>query len=222
MAQPKVGVILSGCGVKDGSEIHEAVCTLLELARGGAEAVCIAPDLPQTAVFDHRSGQKTGESRNVMTEAARIARGKIRDIREIRASDLDAAILPGGYGAASNLCDFASAGSKCTVNPEVERLLLAMHAAGKPIGAICIAPTLVARVFGGKGIAAELTIGTDPETAAKIGEMGCRHVNRSAREVCVDKANRLVTTPAYMSAKSIDEAADGIALLVKEVLRQVG
>jgi enhancing lycopene biosynthesis protein 2 len=221
MAQARVGVILCGCGVQDGSEIHEAVCTLLELARNGAEAVCVAPDLPQAGVVDHRKGEAAPEKRNMMTEAARIARGKVRDIREIKASALDAVVLPGGYGAAKNLCDFATAGADCTVNPEVERLLLEMHAAGKPIGAICIAPVIVARVFGKKGIPVQLTIGTDPGTASKIRQMGATHVDRPVREICVDTANRIVSTPAYMSAERIDEAADGIALLIKEVLKLV-
>jgi enhancing lycopene biosynthesis protein 2 len=221
MAHPRVGVILSGCGVQDGSEIHEAVCTLLEIARNDAEAICIAPDQPQTSVIDHRKGEPTGEMRNMMTEAARIARGKIRDIRGVSSADLDAVILPGGFGAASNLCDFAVSGTQCSVNHDVERLLLEMHGAGKPIGAICIAPAIVARVFGKKGIPVELTIGTDPGTASKFREMGVRHADRQAREICIDRANRIVSTPAYMLAGRIDEAADGIALLVKEVLKQV-
>ena len=219
MARRKVGVILSGCGVQDGSEIHEAVCALLELDRNDAEAVCIAPNLPQHDVVDHAKGSVTSEKRNMLTEAARIARGKIRDIREIMAADLDAVILPGGFGAAKNLCDFAIAGAGCSVNPDLERLLLEMHASGKPIGAICIAPTIVARVFGKKGIAVQVTIGTDPETSAKIKEMGAEPVDRQAREICVDRSNRIVTTPAYMLAGRIDEAADGIALLVREVLK---
>ncbi len=219
MTQRKVGVVLSGCGVQDGSEIHEAVCTLLELARNDAEAVCIAPDLPQHDVVDHAKGVVAPEKRNMLTEAARIARGKIRDIREIKASDLDAVILPGGFGAAKNLCDFASAGTECSVNPDLERLLIEMHASGKPIGAICIAPTILARVFGRKGIPVQLTIGTDPDTSAKIRAMGAEPVDRQVREICVDRSNRIVSTPAYMLAGRIDEAADGIALLVREVVK---
>ncbi len=221
MANRKIGVVLCGCGVQDGSEIHEAVCTLLEIARNGAEAVCVAPDLPQADVVDHLKGAKTSETRNMLTEAARIARGKVRDIHGVGAKDLDAVILPGGFGAAKNLCDFAVSGANCRVNPDVERLLLEMHAAGKPIGAICIAPTAVARVFGKKGIPVQLTIGSDPGTAAKIETMGARHVVRNVREVCIDEENRIVSTPAYMLAGSIDEAADGIALLVREVVKRV-
>lgn len=219
MARTRIGVILSGCGVSDGSEIHEAVATLIEIARNDAEAICMAPDVPQAGVFDHRAGQSTGETRNVLAESARIARGKILDIRDVRASDLDAVILPGGFGAATNLCDFGSAGVECTVNPDVERLLLELHAAKKPIGAICIAPALVARVFGRKKIPVTLTIGTDTETASMLVAMGARHEDHAVREICLDAENRIVTTPAYMMAQRIDETADGIALLVKEVVR---
>lgn len=219
MAQRKVGVVLCGSGVQDGSEIHEAVCTLLELARNDAEAVCIAPDLPQHDVVDHAKGAATTEKRNMLTEAARIARGKISDIRGISAADLDAVILPGGFGAVKNLCDFAFAGASCNVNPDLEKLLLDMHAAGKPIGAICIAPAIVARVFGKSGIEVQLTIGTDPDTSGKLRAMGAQPVDRKVREVCVDAQNRIVSTPAYMLAGRIDEAADGIALLVREVLK---
>ncbi len=221
MARTRVGVILSGCGVNDGSEIHEAVLTLLELARNGADAVAMAPDAPQTDVIDHAKGAPSpaSEKRNMMVESARISRGAIQDIRHVRASDLDAVILPGGYGAAKSLCNFATAGVDCAVHPEVERLLLELHAAKKPIGAICIAPALVARVFGRKGIAVELTIGNDAETSGKLAAMGARPANRSVREICLDAENRIVSTPAYMLAQRIDEAADGIALLVEEVLK---
>jgi enhancing lycopene biosynthesis protein 2 len=222
MANPRVGVILSGCGVQDGSEIHEAVFTLYELARNGATAICMAPDAPQPDVVDHRTGKAMSQPRNMLTEAARIARGKIRDIREVKASELDAVILPGGFGAAKNLCTFATKGVDCTVNPEVSRLLLELHAAKKPIGAICIAPTVVARVFGSKGIPVQLTIGHDADTAAKLEAMGAKHVGQDVREIVVDSANRIVSTPAYMLAETIDEAADGIAKLVKEVVKLAG
>lgn len=219
MARRRVGVILSGCGVKDGSEIHEATITLLELARGGADAVCAAPDAPQVGVVDHRVGSPTAETRNMLTESARIARGKISDIRDLHASDIDAVILPGGYGAATNLSDFASAGEACAIQPELERLLLEMHAAGKPIGAMCIAPPLVARALAKKGIRARVTIGTDRGTAEQVEKMGAEHVDCAVDGIVVDEANKIVTTPAYMLAGSIDEAAEGIAKLVAEVIR---
>lgn len=219
MAKPKVGVILSGCGVQDGSEIHEATITLLEIARNGLEAIAIAPDLPQAQVVDHRIGKPVHETRNMLTESARIARGTIRDIRTVRAADLDALILPGGYGAATNLSDFAKAGEACAVHPELERLLLEMHAAKKPIGAMCIAPPLVAAVLGKKGVRVRVTVGNDPGIAEKIEKMGGAHVSCRVEDVIVDEPNRLVTTPAYMLAQGIDEAATGIAKLVHEIGR---
>ncbi len=222
MARLRVGVILSGCGVKDGSEIHEATITLLELARAGADAICAAPDAPQAAVVDHRSGNPTTESRNMLTEAARIARGAIRDLRALRASEIDAVNLPGGYGAATNLSDFAAAGGACSVRPELEQLLLEMHAAGKPIGAICIAPPLVAKALAKRGIRPRVTIGTDPETIAEVKKTGAEHLACPADGVVVDEANKIVTTPAYMLAGGIDQVAEGIAGLVREVIRLAG
>jgi enhancing lycopene biosynthesis protein 2 len=212
----KIGVVLSGCGVFDGSEIHEAVITLLAIDRNGAEAVCMAPDMELDEV-DHLTSQPTGAKRNVLVESARIARGKIRNIAEVKAADLDALIFPGGFGAAKNLCDFAFKGPQASVNAEVARLLQEMVAAKKPVGALCIAPALVATVLG-KGQSPKLTIGTDAGTAGAINQTGSVHVDCGAREMVIDKEHKIVTTPAYMLAGSIAEAAEGIEKAVKAVL----
>lgn len=212
----KIGVVLSGCGVYDGSEIHEAVLTLLAIDRNGAEAVCMAPDM-ELAEVDHLVGQPTGASRNVLVESARIARGKITDIAKIKAADLDAIVFPGGFGAVKNLCDFAIKGSDAHVHREVSRLLQEMAAAKKPIGAICIAPALVAAVLG-KEYAPEVTIGNDKGTAAAINATGSIHLNCPVRELVVDSSNKIVSTPAYMLASCISEAADGIEKAVKAVI----
>jgi len=212
----KIGVVLSGCGVYDGSEIHEAVLILLAIDRNGAEAVCMAPDM-ELAEVNHLAGQPTGAKRNVLIESARIARGNITDIAKIKAADLDAIIFPGGFGAAKNLCDFAQKGADAAVQPEVARLLKEMAAAKKPIGAICIAPALIAAVLG-KEYAPEVTIGTDAGTAAAINATGSVHRNCPVREFVVDRKNRIVTTPAYMLAGCISEAADGIEKAVKAVI----
>jgi len=214
----RVGVVLSGCGVKDGSEIHESVITLLALDRLGAEAVCIAPNVPQMDVVDHLKGEPARELRNVLVESARIARGKIVDVKDVRAGDLDALIFPGGFGAAKNICDFAVKGAECTVNPDVKRLAREMHEAKKPIGAICIAPTIVAKIFEGTSAKPKLTIGNDKGTADALVKMGAEHVDRDVRDTLVDEENRIVTTPAYMCATRISEAADGIEKLVGQVL----
>ncbi|HOT02150.1 MAG TPA: isoprenoid biosynthesis glyoxalase ElbB [Acidobacteriota bacterium] len=220
---PKVGVVLSGCGVFDGSEIHEAVLTLLALDRRGAEVVCMAPASDQAHVVDHARGDvSAGERRNLLVESARIARGVIRDISGVRAVELDALVLPGGYGAAKNLSDFASKGADCAVHPEVARLILEMHAAGKPIGAICIAPAVLARVLGQKRIAARLTIGTDAGTAGAIVAMGGIHVTCPVRECVVDREHKIVSTPAYMLAQRIAEVADGIDGAVAALLALIG
>jgi enhancing lycopene biosynthesis protein 2 len=213
----KIGVILSGCGVFDGSEIHEAVLTLLAIDRAGALAVCCAPNIKQAHVINHLTGSESpGEARNVLTESARIARGKIRDVAGLKASEIDALIFPGGFGAAKNLCDYAFKGTDCVVNPDVARLAREVHAAGKPIGAVCIAPVLAAKLFGGE--APDLTTGTDKNTAKDIEKMGAKHVDCPVEEFVVDRQRKLVSTPAYMLAQSIKEAAEGIEKLVRAVI----
>jgi len=209
----KVGVVLAGSGVMDGSEIHEATLTLYFLDRAGAEIVCMAPDVEQRDVVNHLKGEPSDETRNVLVEAARIARGNIKDIKEIKASDLDALIFPGGYGAAKNLCDFAVKGADCTVNPEVERLIKEMHEAGKPMGFICIAPVIAAKVLG-----AEVTIGNDKDTAAAIEKMGGKHMVRNVDDIAFDEKNNVVSTPAYMLGPTISKVALGIEKLVNKVL----
>ena len=213
----KIGIVLSGCGVMDGTELHEAVLTLLAIDRAGAEAVCLAPNIRQRHVVNHLTGEESkGEVRDVLTESARIARGKIHDIASVKASDIDALIFPGGFGAAKNLCDYAFNGPDCSVNPEVARLAKDVHAAGKPIGMVCIAPVIGAKLFGSDR--PEITIGTDKNTAKDIEKMGAKHVACPVKEFVVDKKRKLVSTPAYMLANSIKDAAEGIEKLVKTVI----
>jgi enhancing lycopene biosynthesis protein 2 len=213
----KIGVILSGCGVMDGSEIHEAALTLLAISKAGAEAVCMAPNVDQVHVINHLTGEEMMEKRNVLVEAARIARGKIQDLKTVKAGDIDAVVLPGGYGAAKNLCTFAFDGADCKVEPETARLVKEMHAAGKPVGAICIAPALIAKIFEGTG--AKLTIGNEKEPADQIRKTRNTHVDCTVRETVIDKENRIVSTPAYMLAQNIAEAAAGIEKLVQQVIQ---
>jgi enhancing lycopene biosynthesis protein 2 len=215
----KIGVVLSGCGVYDGSEIHEAVLALLAIDRQGCEAVCIAPNI-DVPVVNHLTRQETGEKRNVLVESARIARGNIRDIKGVTAADLDAIIFPGGFGAAKNLCNFAVKGADASVNPEVARLLKEMATAKKPIGAVCIAPTVVAAVLG-REYSPTLTIGNDPGTAAEIEKTGAAHQACPVTEFVVDRKNKLVTSPAYMLANRISEAAEGIDKCVREVVKLI-
>ncbi len=214
----KVGVVLSGCGVYDGAEIHESVITMLALDRAGAEMVLCAPDKEQMHVVNHLTGEVSqGETRNVLVESARIARGSIRDIAEVSADEIDALIIPGGFGAAKNLSTFAVQGSDCEVDAGLARLIGDVHAQGKPIAAICIAPTILARVLGEEG--PRVTIGSDLDTSEAIEEMGATHVSCPVREFVVDEDRKLITTPAYMLAQSMSEAADGIEKTVAELLR---
>ncbi|MFM7281218.1 MAG: isoprenoid biosynthesis glyoxalase ElbB [Planctomycetia bacterium] len=213
----KIGVVLSGCGFLDGAEIHEAVLTLLALDRAGAQAVCMAPRLTQRSVVDHATGKETAETRSVLAESARIARGSVRALEEVRASELDGIVLPGGYGAAKNLCDFAWQGAQAQVHPPLAALLRELHAAQKPIGAWCIAPAVLAAVFRDQGL--QLTIGCDPGTAAVLQQMGAVPLTKAVTEACVDERHRIVTVPAYMYDARIHEVARGIDEGVRELLR---
>ena len=214
----KVGVVLSGCGVYDGAEIQEAVLTLLAIDRAGAKAICMAPDIEQMHVIDHITGQESGEKRNVLRESARISRGDIKDIADVKAEDIDALVFPGGFGAAKNLCNFAVNGADCSVQPEVARLTKEMVESKKPVGAACIAPALIAAIFKGTAISPNLTIGSDAGTAEAIELMGSKHSNCQVRELNVDRENRIVSTPAYMLGKGISEVAEGIEKMVNSVI----
>lgn len=216
----RVGVILSGCGVFDGTEIHEAVLTLLALDRAGAESVCVAPDMEQLHVLNHMTQEEMDEKRNVLIESARIARGEITNLNALKADAIDALIIPGGFGAAKNLSNFAVKGPEATVHPEVARILKEMVGAGKPIGAICIAPATLTRAL--SDVSPEVTIGTDTGTAAGIESMGGRHIACAVDEIHVDSANKIVTTPAYMLGPGIKDVATGIEKLVQKVIALMG
>jgi enhancing lycopene biosynthesis protein 2 len=216
-AQKRVGVVLSGCGFLDGAEVHESVCTLLSLDLRGAEVLAFAPDVPQFAVIDHRQKKAVSvEARSVLLESARIVRGEIGELGTARAADLDALILPGGFGAANNLCSWATEGVRMKVEPRLERLILDVHAAGKPLGFLCIAPVIAAKLLGRQGV--RLTVGHDSGTAAGLRELGAEHVACSVEEICVDQRLKVVSTPAYMLGPSIGPVSKGIDRLVSAVL----
>lgn len=212
----EIGVLLSGCGAYDGTEIHEAVLTMLFLDRAGAMVCCMAPDMDQFHVVDHVVQQPSSNKRRVLVESARIARGDIQDIKKVQADQLDGLIIPGGFGAVKNICDFAINGPECDVHPEVRRLLMDMAALGKPIGAISIATATVVRVLSASS--PMVTIGNDPGTAAGIASMGGTHCDCCVSDICVDEAHRIVTTPAYMLGPTIKDVAAGIEKLVDRVL----
>jgi enhancing lycopene biosynthesis protein 2 len=211
----KVAVILSGCGVYDGAEIYESVITLLRLDQRGAHVQCFAPNIAQLHVINHLTGEEMPESRNVLVESARITRGEIKDIREADAEEFDALIIPGGFGSAKNLSNFAIESTGCTVQPDVLALTEAFAEAGKPVGLICISPALAAKIYG-PGVTC--TIGNDADTATALNKMGATHKDCGVSDIVEDKARKLVSTPAYMLAQSISEAASGINKLVDRVL----
>ncbi|MCB1615889.1 MAG: isoprenoid biosynthesis glyoxalase ElbB [Pseudomonadales bacterium] len=211
----KVAVVLSGCGVFDGSEIYEATLTLLRLDQKNAIVQCFAPDMEQMHVINHLTGEVCNEKRNVLVEAARLARGDIKAMHTARAEEFDALIVPGGFGAAKNLSNFAVAGADMVLQKDFLAFARTMHQAKKPIGLICIAPTLSAAICGNTAIC---TIGNDDETAHAIEKTGAIHQNCPVSEICIDENNLLITTPAYMLANRISEAAEGINKLVDAVL----
>ena len=211
----KVAVILSGCGVYDGAEIHESVITLLRLDQRGAQVQCFAPNIDQLHVIDHLRGEATAETRNVLVESARIARGNVKDVTTLKAADFDALIVPGGFGAAKNLSNFATEGAACSVQADVLAACQDFAKAGKPVGLMCIAPALAASIYG-QGVTC--TIGTDEGTAAALTQMGANHTPCEVSDIIEDAEHKLVTTPAYMLAQSIAEAAVGINKLVDRVL----
>jgi enhancing lycopene biosynthesis protein 2 len=214
----RVGVILSGCGFKDGAEVHESVLTLLALDRAGAEIACFAPNVDQATVVNHLTDEAVDEKRNVLVESARIARGEIQDVDQADAATLDALVLPGGFGAALNLSDFAHKGADASVHEGTAKLIRDMHAARKPIGAICIAPAVIARVLGKEG-APTLTIGNDAGTAGALEACGAAHEDCPVESFVVDIDSRVVTTPAYMLGPTIKHVAEGIERCVHEVLQ---
>ena len=219
----RVGVVLSGCGVFDGSEIHEAVSLIISLDRRGAAVTFLAPNVTQAEVVNHLTGKpEPNEQRQVIVESARIARGRVQDIATASADELDALIFPGGYGAAKNLSDFATRGEQCTVQPDVARLMKAMHAARKPIGLACISPVIAARVFGELNLRPKITVGTDPSTAAAINAMGGDHQNAGPVDVVIDEENKLVSTPCYMNEVGPWTVYQGAEKLVEETLRLAG
>ena len=218
----KVGVVLSGCGHQDGSEIHEAVFTLHALEKAEAEAIIMAPDMDQFHVINHLNGNEDlSESRNILVESARIARGKVVDVASVSGHQLDALIFPGGTGMAKNIFDYSMAGINCTVISDVQRLVVEILEGDKPLGAICIAPVMVAKVLEFLGRTGTVTGGFNDEINNDIKAMGINTIEVGAEEIVVDKENKIVTTPAYVEAKSMNESFTGIEKLVNKVLDMI-
>jgi enhancing lycopene biosynthesis protein 2 len=216
----KIAVVLAGSGVKDGSEIHESVVTLLTIKRNNADYVCFAPDKNQYHVINHtdNSVMKNNE-RNMLTEAARIARGEIKDLKKYKPDDFDAVIFPGGLGVAKNLFTYAVDGVKCDIDPVVEKTILDTIEAGKPIGAICISPLLVARALRDSNIKPRVTVGNEEDLMAAVKNMNGIPEERLVGEICYDEVNKIVSTPAYTIGKNIAEVATGIEKLVQKIIR---
>lgn len=214
---PRFAVILSGCGRADGSEIHEAVTALLAIDKAGCTYQCYAPDIEQAAVINNLTSEKTEERRNVLIESARIARGDIKPLSEFNFKEYECVVFPGGLGAITNWCDFAKSGINCTVESSVRRVLEGAYEENLVIGAMCIAPVMVAKVLGKYGI--KLTIGNDKTVAEVIKKTGAVHENCKADEACVDEEHYVVTTPAYMLAKSIKEVATGAEAMITAMIK---
>ena len=213
----KVAIILTGCGVYDGAEIHESVLTLLALAHAGADVSCFAPDAPQHHVINHLTGEPVeGASRNQLVEAARITRGEIAPLSKLNVEDFDAVIFPGGFGAAKNTCTLAFEGKGYNADQSVVKLIREVNQAGKVLGFLCIAPALAAAALSDKNV--RLTIGNDADTGAALTDKGARMIDCPVDDIIVDDDLRVVSTPAYMLAQNIVEAQQGINKLVTKVL----
>jgi len=211
----KFAVLLSGCGVFDGAEIHEATLSLLAIAKQGASYEIFAPDINQHHVINHITGDEMEETRNVLVESARIARGQIRDLKQFNPASFDGLLLPGGFGAAKNLSTWAFEGADATVLPEVEEAIRGMVALKKPVGALCISPVILAKVLG----KVDLTIGSDESTIDALESVGANHVYTTHGEVVVDPAHMLVSTPCYMLDATIDQIADGASNVVDAMIK---
>lgn len=214
----KFAIILSGCGVFDGAEIHEATMAMLAIVRNGGSYDIFAPDVDQHHVINHLTGEEMDEKRNVLIESARIARGDIKALKEYSARDYDALILPGGFGVAKNLCSYAFEGTDYSIDRYVEEALRSTHSAGKPIGALCIAPVMLAGIFDD----ARLTIGSDKDTAADIEKLGAVHEVAGPGEVVTDEKNKIVTNPCYMIDADIADIAEGAENVVKAIKKMIG
>lgn len=212
-----VAVVLSGNGVYDGAEVHESTLTLLAIARNGAKYQCFAPDIEQAHVVNHLTGKEMPEKRNVLVEAARIARGNIKPLSEYKAEDFDAIVFPGGFGAAKNLSTFAFDGTDCTVNPDVEKAVRSTVAEGKPVGALCISPVVITKILGD----VKVTIGQEEKTIQAVEAMGGSHEKTTHGQIVVDEKYKVVTTPCYMLDASIDQIADGAENVIKKILELV-
>ncbi|CZF84930.1 Enhancing lycopene biosynthesis protein 2 [Grimontia celer] len=211
----KVAVILAGCGVYDGAEIHESVLSLLAIEQAGASWHCFAPDVNQHHVINHAAGEESGETRNVLVEAARIARGDVKPLSELNVNEFDALLLPGGFGVAKNLSTFATSDEEMEIEKEVLRVCKAFATAEKPAGYVCISPVLIPKVY---GPGAKGTIGNDPQTAAAFNAMGGEHIDCPVDDFVLDQSRRLLSTPAYMLATSVSQANAGIAKLVSKLV----
>ena len=190
-----VAVILSGCGFLDGAEITEAISTLIAIGQHGGQYKVFAPN-KDAAETNHLTQKPTGKQRNVLQESARIARGAIQPLEDLKAQNFDALAFPGGFGAALHLCNFGEKGSGGEIDPQVVRILKEFHESRKPIAAICIAPAIMALAFGKQGV--NVTIGEDAGTASEIEKTGAKHQNCAVEKFVVDQSNKIITTPAYM------------------------
>ena len=209
---PHFAVVLSGCGRADGSEIHEAVCALLCIENMGCTYQCFAPNIEQAAVINHLNNQPMPETRNVLVEAARIARGNILDLKEFKVQDFDGIVFPGGLGAVTNWCDFAEKGIDCDVNNSIRAVIRSCYDHKLVIGAMCIAPAMVAVVLADKKI--HFTLGAGGAMAQKLEQLGVVHEEVGVTDVCIDRENRVCSTPAYMLASNMVDVCQGAQNLI--------
>lgn len=217
MKQPQIAVILSGCGHRDGAEIHEATLSLWAIHKLGGDYICFAPNKVQHHVLNHLNGEEMDEKRNVLIESARIARGNIKDLSSFSSKEFDGLVIPGGLGAVKNLSDYGMAGSECRIDPQVSDVVLTMHRANKPIGLLCIAPVLAAKLIPG----VTLTVGQAPAAAENLVAMGATVQPTDHGQIVLDRHHKVVSTPCYMLDSRVDQIADGALKLVEALFEMI-
>lgn len=198
----RVAMILSGCGVNDGSEMTEAAGLIIALSQAGYAIRFYAPDRAQHDVIDHAAARPMQDTRNILVESARIARGQIEPLSALSTAHADAVVLPGGFGVAKNLSNFAARGQDARLAPDVAEALAPFLAAGKPLVALCAAPLVLGLLARDAGIeGARLTFGHEAEGTELIQAIeawGQKHVEMPVDEACIDSRHHLVSVPAYM------------------------
>jgi enhancing lycopene biosynthesis protein 2 len=225
----KIGVLLSGCGVYDGAEIQETVFALLAIEELGAEAICLSVNKNQHHVVNHLTGEEMPESRNMLVEAARIARGAVHDISTFDNTQIDALVIPGGFGSAKNFTTWAFEGPNGSILPEIKELIQQCISDKKPIAALCVSPVIVGLALNQSDLQATMTLGTDKEKSpyeinafsSGLSQTGVQVEMKTIREIALDEKLKIVSAPCYMMDASIVEIRTNIQQAMQALIQLI-